>query len=187
MNEFRIHAGLSARPLVSGTLKILLTGAPGIGKTTVCVRVAERLDDVCGFITEEIREEGQRKGFSIRNFGGEQSILSHVDFDGPRVGKYGVDVGAMDSLANPELEEALSSGVKRPLIIDEIGKMELKNTRFQELVREVFESDLPLLATVPTRGPDFVSGLKDRADTRLIKVTRENREELPVKLTSALT
>src|ERR687897_879407 len=39
---------------------LLLTGAAGVGKTTVIRRVAEALHDrrIQGFLTEEIREEG---------------------------------------------------------------------------------------------------------------------------------
>ena len=44
---------------------ILLTGHPGIGKTTVIMRLAERLVDrtLAGFYTEELRLGAQRQGF----------------------------------------------------------------------------------------------------------------------------
>ena len=46
------------------TNNILLTGRPGVGKTTVVRRVLERMGGVAGgFLTAEIRRQGQRLGF----------------------------------------------------------------------------------------------------------------------------
>ena len=55
---------------------ILLTGRPGIGKTTVIMRLAESLQQlqVKGFYTEEIRESGRRKGFMAATFSGSARI-----------------------------------------------------------------------------------------------------------------
>jgi NTPase len=74
---------------------LLITGAPGIGKTTVMRRVAEGLKHkgLRGFYTEEIREEGELRGFRLVNFDGTTQIIAHVDVrKRGRVGKYGVDV-----------------------------------------------------------------------------------------------
>ena len=44
---------------------LLITGLPGTGKTTVVMRLADRLKRVkaAGFYTEEIRTGGARNGF----------------------------------------------------------------------------------------------------------------------------
>ncbi len=59
----------TARPLPR---ILLITGIPGIGKTTVLRKVTERLGDVrvCGFYTEELREQGIRRGFRLIGFDG---------------------------------------------------------------------------------------------------------------------
>jgi nucleoside-triphosphatase len=75
---------------------LLLTGAPGIGKTTVIGRVAERLKGkkLGGFYTEEIRDGGERRGFQLVGFDGTERVIAHIGFPKThRVGKYGVDVG----------------------------------------------------------------------------------------------
>jgi nucleoside-triphosphatase len=73
---------------------ILLTGAPGCGKTTLIKQVVGRLSvPVCGFYTEEIRQGAQRQGFKLVTLDGQTDIMAHIDFNGPtRVGKYGLDI-----------------------------------------------------------------------------------------------
>jgi nucleoside-triphosphatase len=46
---------------------ILITGQPGIGKTTFIKKLAGKLKDLhpFGFYTTEIREAGIRKGFEL--------------------------------------------------------------------------------------------------------------------------
>jgi len=50
-------------------MKILITGLPGSGKTTLCRKIVQNLKGkkVCGILSEEIREGGERKGFKIIN------------------------------------------------------------------------------------------------------------------------
>ena len=82
---------------------LLLMGVPGIGKTTVIRRVAARLKGrrLGGFYTEEIRENGVRRGFRLVEFDGTARVIAHVDFPKVhRVGKYRVDVEAIDVAAD---------------------------------------------------------------------------------------
>ncbi len=60
---------------------LLITGAPGIGKTTVIRRTADELKHKAlrGFYTEEIREDGERRGFRLVGFNGKTHIIAHVD------------------------------------------------------------------------------------------------------------
>src|SRR3954469_8466373 len=84
-----------SQPLTSpGITNLLLTGAPGCGKTTVLERVVEHLGDLrlAGFLTLELREHGERVGFEAVGLGGGRAILAHVRFRSPvKVGRYGVE------------------------------------------------------------------------------------------------
>lgn len=164
---------------------ILLTGRPGIGKTTVIVSLAERLRhlSVAGFYTEEIREGGQRRGFRAVTFSGHSAILAHVGFKGRRrVGRYGVDVEAFEQLVQPELARRADI-----MLIDEIGKMECFSSSFAPTLRDLLDAAMPLVATIALFGGGFIAEVKARSDVRIVSVTRENRSELPQSVAESVS
>ena len=78
---------------------LLITGPPGIGKTTVLERVVASLPPAVatGFLTRELRERGVRHGFAIETLDGHTAVLASVRSDtGPRVGRYRVRVAARE-------------------------------------------------------------------------------------------
>lgn len=162
---------------------ILLSGVPGIGKTTIIVKLSRMLGrKAVGFYTSEIRVGGQRVGFSIRSLGGFEDILAHVDFRSRyRVGRYGVEPKGLEK-AIEEIERAIEVGEGRYILMDEIGKMELFSDRFRELVIRALDSPLPVVATIFFKSHPFCDLIKARGDIRLIEVTKNNRDELPQML-----
>jgi nucleoside-triphosphatase len=163
---------------------LLLTGRPGVGKTTVIKAVAQALGERAdGFYTEEIREVGKRQGFKLIGLRGEQGILAHVKFKGrgrPHVGRYGVDVATVDQVGVAALQRAVAQS--RIVIIDEIGKMELFSAPFKEAVLAAIDSGSPVIATAMARPHPWVDALKARPDVTLWQVTVENRDEMPARL-----
>jgi nucleoside-triphosphatase len=164
---------------MESSVRILVSGPPGIGKTTLLERVAagirERGIPVTGFTTAEIREGGRRVGFRVHALGGPQAVLAHVSYAGPpRVGTYGVDLAAFERIALPVLDP-------RPgtiTLIDELGKMELASDAFCAAVTALFDSATPLAATVHARRHPFTDALRRRPDAELLPITRENRDGL---------
>ncbi len=109
---------------------LLLTGRPGVGKTTVVRTLAEALPHrrLAGFYTEEVRERGRRRGFRAVTFDRWTRVIADVAHPGPaRVGRYGVDVAAIDALARRSL--AAVAGAEF-FLIDEVGKMECHSAAF---------------------------------------------------------
>jgi nucleoside-triphosphatase len=74
-------------------IKILFTGLPGCGKTTLIKKIiSEYKGNATGFFTNEMREKGKRCGFSIQTLDGKQGIMTHVNISSQyRIGKYGVN------------------------------------------------------------------------------------------------
>jgi nucleoside-triphosphatase len=168
-----------------GATNILLTGRPGVGKTTVIRRLAELLSNrsLAGFYTEEIREGGQREGFGATTLSGGTCVLAHVNHKGRyRVGKYGVDVAAFEQLVLPELTRQADV-----MLIDEIGKMESFSGQFVGAVRGLLGGPTPVVATVAVSGGGLIAEAKARPDAEVWKVTHDTRDELPQQLALRLT
>lgn len=157
---------------------ILITGIPGSGKTTLIKKISEELKDYhpVGFFTTEIREEGIRKGFELVSLDGRRGILSHVEIKSPyMVGKYKVDVRGFEDF----LDSILFLGSETNLIIiDEIGKMECLSDKFKNLVRQIFDSDKLVIATIALKVEWFMADLKKRDDVKLFELTHDNRDSL---------
>jgi nucleoside-triphosphatase len=164
--------------------RILLTGLPGSGKTTVVCRLAGLLAgrSLAGFHTEEIRDAGQRVGFRATTLSGHSCVLAHVRLGGPhRVGRYGVDIHAFEELVLPELVRPCEV-----MLIDEIGRMECYSSAFTEMVGKLLDAGRPLVATVALRGGGIIAEAKNRPDVEVWQVTQANREELPQRLADLL-
>jgi nucleoside-triphosphatase len=104
------------------TKKVLLTGRPGCGKTTLIKRVVDEVAvPAGGFYTEEVRESGQRVGFKMITLDDQESLLAHVDFKTQqRVGKYGLDLSALETVGVAALREAMRA--RQLVVLDEIGQ-----------------------------------------------------------------
>ena len=160
---------------------LLVTGVPGSGKTTAIRKVAELSEENAGgFYTEEIRVRGERRGFRLIDFDGADAVIAHIDFPKThRVGKYGVDVAAIDEAVEAAL--AARAGV-RLYLVDEIGKMECLSERFVTLMRRLLSGTRTVVATVAQRGGDFMAEVKRRDDCELWTLSRANRDAMPQEI-----
>ncbi|MDI6852467.1 MAG: NTPase [Deltaproteobacteria bacterium] len=165
--------------------RLLLTGPPQCGKTTVVHRVVEAFPGrAAGFYTREVRERGRRVGFEIVTLGGDKAWLSHVDFPGPwRVGKYGVNLDNLHRVALPAMAPAPGIDL---FVIDEIGKMECLSRRFIEAMERLWAAEMPLLVTVAAKGGGYIQQIKEKPDALLITVTPGNRDGLPGRILELL-
>jgi nucleoside-triphosphatase len=171
-----------------GTPRLLVEGRPGIGKTTVARRLLQLLQEagvpVAGFTTGELRTGGRREGFVVEAVSGPREVLAHVDLPGPpRVGRYGVDLAALERVALPALREPGAGGV---VVVDELGRMELASAAFRAAVVELLGRDVAVVATVQRARHRFTDALKRRPDIRVVRVTEATRNGLPEQLVDRL-
>ncbi|MBI4192968.1 MAG: AAA family ATPase [Betaproteobacteria bacterium] len=166
---------------------LLLTGVPGVGKTTVMRRVTEALGErrSAGFLTDEIRERGERRGFRLVTLDGHEWIIAHVELPKQaHVGKYGVDIAALDAATAAALALRPDRDV---YLVDEIGKMECLSPRFISAMRDLLGSGRVVIATIARHGEGFIRAVKARPDCMLWEVTRENRDRFPAEILAWLT
>ena len=165
---------------------IIVTGAIGIGKTTVCekvVRIARSQGHSCGGV---IARKARNEDIVIEDIQtGETRVLASTGgiYQGPRTAKYSF---------NPEgiyfgiqaIERGTSSNI---LLVDELGPLELRGQGFARIMeqiaagkvkncivvirKELLSAFLPLLGTV----------------TSIFEITGDNRNELPGEIGLVLT
>ncbi|KAK1587364.1 hypothetical protein Q3G72_012143 [Acer saccharum] len=185
---------------MAGTGKcFLVTGPPGVGKSTLIMRVFESLKvsnptlKVQGFYTREIRQGSERVGFEVVTLDGRRGPLASTNISSPEshrwptVGKYKVDVTSFESLALPELQVKEDTNL---FIIDEVGKMELFSSSFFPAVLKVLESNIPVLASIPIpkSGRDIpgVARLKNQPGATVFTLSSSNRDDAKETIYSQL-
>lgn len=162
----------------------MITGMPGIGKTTLIRKLADEIAAGAvgqfipgGFYTDEICEDQKRVGFGITTFSGTTGILAHKKFKSNyRVAKYGVDLNTFERIGLRELRQCVAEN--KLILIDEIGKMELFSKDFQDLVWQIFTGDQKAVATILWTPHPFCSRLKERPGVKLFVLTKDNRNQL---------
>ncbi|NOZ76736.1 MAG: NTPase [Euryarchaeota archaeon] len=161
-------------------MKVLITGKPGCGKTTLCEKVVDAIKaagrPVGGMVSKEMREGRGRVGFKVIDVAtGREGILAHTEGKGPRLGKYRVNLHDLEDVGVGAMERAIDEGIF--LVIDEIGPMELCSRRFIEIVERAFEADLDILATIHYRSRHpLVERLKGERENELMVMDEGNRD-----------
>ncbi|GAB0096906.1 uncharacterized protein DMENIID0001_124860 [Sergentomyia squamirostris] len=174
---------------------ILITGVPGVGKTTIFKKIADDLKSlkvpIVGFYTEEVRNGlGGRVGFDIVTFDGDRGILARPSKTSElasfkrlhKLSRYSVDIESLDQISGPILT---SNNTDPLLLIDEIGKMELFSTLFQDRIRKI-TNDLRigkrmLIATIPItsrHSSDIIENLRKIDNCQVFEITKTNRNTI---------
>jgi nucleoside-triphosphatase len=168
---------------------LLITGAPGSGKTTVLSKTVEALKghgvSIGGMISREAKDGCDRLGFEVIDLSsGKHGWLAHVDQKtGPQVGKYRVNLADLEKIGVKAVTEATQK--YDVIVIDEIGPMELFSAKFKQAVQAALESSKVVLAVVHAKAKDpLISEAKGLPGAELFTVTVENREGLPQMLAS---
>lgn len=170
-------------------MKVLITGHPGSGKSSICLRIFEQVKSkrkIGGFVSSEIREGGIRKGFKILDLDtGKEGILAHINLNkGPAIGKYRVNLKDLNGIGVSAIKNALEKCDL--VIIDEIGPMELKSLEFVSAVRDAFRGDAKVIATVHYRlRHPVIEEIKGMA--RLYRIDVSNRDVVFEEILSKFT
>lgn len=162
---------------------LLLTGNPGIGKTTVLLKILEDLKvenyRIGGMISREVSTYGVRVGFEIFDLDRHRrGWLAHINQKTePHVGKYGINLKDLDDIGVNAITNAVEG--LDIVAIDEIGPMELLSEKFREAVRKAVESRKLVVCIVHHKARNrLIDELKARDDAQSYTVDLKNRDNL---------
>lgn len=170
-------------------MKLLLTGAPRTGKSTLLRRLAETYHGNAGgvIVAEVTGAGGRRCGFELQVVwsapGARLQVLERVELaaaadrpGAPKVGRYAVNPGAL-ALAVQALDGAMHEGGL--VVIDEIGPLQALSPEFRDAVLRCLDGPCHLLGTLSAQSEDpFVMQVRARPGVRVLEVTRQNRFHL---------
>jgi nucleoside-triphosphatase THEP1 len=156
----------------------LVTGAPGVGKTTLIRQVVSTMRvRAAGFYTEDLRSRGIREGFRIVTLDGEMALLAATGHPGPvHVSKYGIDLQELERVGVPALRRGIDRG--HVIVADEIGKMQLYSNLFRETIMTAVKKGHPLLGTIMLGRNPYADKIKRHQNVEILVLTEENRGEI---------
>ncbi|MCL0040816.1 NTPase [Thermodesulfovibrionales bacterium] len=156
---------------------ILVTGPPRCGKSTLIEKVILRIEKpMTGFFTREIKEKGERVGFSVITLDGKKGVLAHQNIRSRcRVGKYGINLADIDRIAVPSIMPVKPDEI---VVIDEIGKMECFSPLFRQALIRILDSKHRVIGSISQKGDRFIQKIKERDDVVLTHVSKKNRDRL---------
>lgn len=159
-----------------------ISGMPGVGKTTLALRLAEEAKGryrVAGFVTTEVRERGRRIGFDVVDLSsGLRTPLARVGVGEPSVGRYVVLMEACAVMASL-LREAAGAQLA---VVDEVGAMEMKCPGFWEAAASALRSAGHALAVVHR---SYISRARELG-LEVVWLTREGWDSTYRRLAGAL-
>jgi len=162
--------------------KILLTGRPGVGKTTLLIETIRELEGrglkVGGMISREVRAGSVRLGFEISDLAsGQKGWLAHVEQpEGPQIGKYRVNLKDLVEIGVNAINRAASDSTISVIAIDEIGPMELYSDDFKTAVEKAVEAEKPLIGTIHYKARStLIDRIRSRSDVKILEITHDNR------------
>ncbi len=153
--------------------KIFLTGPVQAGKSTVIERVLKRVPYTVGGIrTKRIPAGPERSTYRLTD------VLSGESVEFARSGPGGTDVysSVFDTAGVRAIRRAVEGADL--VLLDELGRMELRAARFQEQVFAVLRGGRRVLGVVKAEANPFLDAVRAAQGVEVLEVTLDNRDAL---------
>lgn len=165
----------------------LVTGAPGIGKSTAVHSALSRLphEHVYGFVSDEVRVDGARQGFSIATIRTRRSgTLAAPWIESPaRFGTYneqgeprlGVDLEFIEDAVVTELRTAAEDPAA-VLVLDELGPMQASSPGFRDAIDDLLGKRHAIGSIALAPDHVWLRRVREAPCVSLLVMTRDNRD-----------
>jgi len=164
---------------------VIVTGAIGTGKTTVCEKVvglARSRGCSCGGI---ITRKTPKDDIEVEDIGTGESVLlasTSMILGGPRTARFSFSPAGID-FGNQAIDRGITADI---LLVDEIGPIELAGEGFAGVIEQVTSGKVRNCVLVIRKGllPDFLPRLG--VNTQVFETTLDNRNQLPEEIDRVL-
>ena len=161
---------------------IFLTGEIGIGKSTIITRVLEEADYNLGGYRTRRRVDGDIQEFS------REALADGRLYNFARTNRKKrlreVNEEVFTELMPVFLREDMKD--KELIILDELGFMENDLEAFTSTIFEILDSPLMVLGVLRDYDCEFLNKVRARGDVEVLRVTLDNRDLLPSRISSRL-
>ncbi|MGY4686404.1 nucleoside-triphosphatase [Petrotoga sp. DB-2] len=162
---------------------IFLTGFVGVGKSTIISKVIKQLSlNISGF---SVAREGKKNNWNSFYLIDASSLskdnqprkneFNRFAFRNDYSKNWEINIQVFDKIGVQLLTNIDHADV---VIMDELGRFELTAYQFQKKVKEVLNSDKPVLGVIKDESNAFLDDIRNRKDVQIFRVTLENREEV---------
>lgn len=165
-------------------MKLLITGRPKSGKSTILSELVAGVSSRRGFITKELVKDHHRIGFVVEDMNGLSAVLAQTQNPTSlQVGRFYI---------HPEILAQFTRNLSHPktgelLYLDEVGQMQLYSNQFRLLVEAYLDAQNDFLATITSVYSDeFTTRIFSRDNVILFQLTETNRNEVKKSLNIAL-
>ena len=162
--------------------KIVLSGGIGSGKSTVVRAAMQRLgwEQPGGFCTHWDGAGRGAQQLYFETWDGARHLMARRKPAAPDAVPYELDRANFVRHAVASLADAAS---ERPVVIDELGLIELDAAGFPEAVARLFHGAGPVLAVIQQRALDrWLEAIGREHVTRRVDATAANRTALPAQI-----
>ncbi|WP_461811057.1 nucleoside-triphosphatase [Faecalimonas sp.] len=161
---------------------IFLTGEKNVGKSTIIEKVVKENNlHLVGFKTLPYYEEGRFTGYimkevgMVQNFSMQNRISTVLEND-----KVFPIIETFENIGVTIISKSMKKS--KWILMDELGRFETKAPNFRRAVMECLDGACCVIGVIQDVETDFLDEIRNRKDIVLIKVTEENRNELPLKI-----
>lgn len=170
-------------------MKILISGALGVGKTTLCERIAELAKEQgirCGGVLCPGVEEGKGRTIAMDLSTGEREEMASTNSKakGIRVGNYIINEKGI-SLGRKAIQHAMENGSDL-IFIDEVGPLEREGEGLFPEAEKAIATEKDIIIVIREKMLDEFTTNFPRIEFRTFIINRENRNHLADKIIGEL-